>query len=161
MAAFIWILFCHYIADFVFQSHWMASNKSKNNVALTIHVSVYTLTMAAGFMAFLAYSSGQFPGPAEAERTLLFACVTYVTHIATDYLTSRWSGRYFGLAMAARDAMADGYKLAQMRRSLFGRRFIDVKTDECLHDFFVVIGLDQFIHQATLAATIIWLGGVV
>lgn len=39
------ILQLHFIADFVFQSDWMAINKSSNFKALFLHVVVYTLTL--------------------------------------------------------------------------------------------------------------------
>jgi hypothetical protein len=35
LAAYLVLLVCHWIADFVLQSDWQASNKSKSNVALS------------------------------------------------------------------------------------------------------------------------------
>jgi uncharacterized protein DUF3307 len=36
------ILFIHFVADFIFQTDYMALNKSKNNLALVTHTIVYT-----------------------------------------------------------------------------------------------------------------------
>lgn len=38
---FYYILFIHYLGDFVFQNTWMATNKSKNLLALSTHVLIY------------------------------------------------------------------------------------------------------------------------
>lgn len=76
------IIFIHWFADFVMQREWEATNKSKNNLALTSHV----LTYAAIWMyASLAYSlyTGNFLFLA------LFAQITFVCHWVTDYFTSR------------------------------------------------------------------------
>ena len=59
----------HFLADFVMQTDWMAINKSKSWSALFAHCCVY----AAVFLWF---------GPA-------FAAITFVTHFATDAITSR------------------------------------------------------------------------
>ena len=50
---FVVLLATHWVADFVLQTHWQASNKSKNNVALSRHVLVYTGVLgAASFTLF-------------------------------------------------------------------------------------------------------------
>lgn len=41
----IYILFCHWVADFVCQTDWMAQNKSKSNEALLLHIGTYTAVM--------------------------------------------------------------------------------------------------------------------
>jgi uncharacterized protein DUF3307 len=107
---FLFLLSAHWVADFLCQTHWQASNKSKNNVALSRHVLNYTIVMWA-FALFL------LPPTASAY----FAAITFITHFATDYVTSRISSKLYA------------------------------KQD--WHNFFVVIGLDQLIHQVTIAAT--------
>ena len=39
------IVFAHWVSDFVLQSGWMATNKSKNWRALLAHVATYTASM--------------------------------------------------------------------------------------------------------------------
>lgn len=118
---FVALLAVHWLADFVLQTHWQASNKSKDAVALIRHVGAYTavMTLAVQFI---------FPGdlyPAWAG----FVMLNSVLHFATDYFTSRWSSRLWA------------------------------KQD--WHNFFVVIGFDQLIHQVTLAVTMLLFFGVV
>lgn len=106
------ILFGHWIADFVLQSHWMAVNKSENWYALSLHVLVYTsaMTMFASFFV---------------QELVLFFYITFILHFVTDAITSRITKRLW----------ANG----------------DV------HNFFVVIGFDQFLHVTTLVATVMFL----
>ena len=113
-AAYLTLLATHWIADFVLQTHWQASNKSKNNGALLRHVLVYT--------GCLGIVSAVLFGPH--QLLLLFVVGNGALHFGTDYCTSRWSSRLWA------------------------------KQD--WHNFFVVIGLDQLIHQLTLATTM-WL----
>lgn len=115
---FLALLATHWIADFVLQTHWQASNKSRSNEALLIHVINYTavlgvVTPGIFFQADL--------------RAAAFVTVNGLLHLATDYVTSRWSSKLWA------------------------------KQD--WHNFFVVIGFDQLIHQATLALTMIWILG--
>ena len=71
------LLFLHWVADFVFQSDWMAQNKSKDNAALTIHAFVYSAT----FLIPLCFViDGAAP---------LFCLITFVVHWIQDYVTSR------------------------------------------------------------------------
>lgn len=111
---FLWILFGHWIADFVCQTHWQATNKSKNNWALIEHVFVYSGIMML-FAAWILYDA----------RIFYFTIITFTTHFCTDYITSRMTSKMW------------------------------VKGQ--YHNFFVIIGMDQFIHFATLALTLIWL----
>lgn len=111
------LLVTHFVADFIFQTHWQASNKSKDNYALGRHVSSYT--------AVLAVASVLLFGPGGA--TGVFVLVNGALHFATDYFTSRWSSKLWA------------------------------KQD--WHNFFVVIGFDQLIHQITLGVTLWMLVG--
>lgn len=111
MIEFVALLFVHFVADFVLQTHWQATNKSKNCVALLQHVTTYMIALAFGSALIFGI------GPA----WVYFVLGNAVLHLATDYVTSRYSARFFG------------------------------RKD--YHNGFVVVGLDQWIHQATLAAT--------
>ena len=114
---FMTLLATHWVADFVCQSHWQATNKSKNNVALAEHVACYTSILM--FVSAILFGT--------AAIVLLFILVNGVLHFATDWCTSRLSSKLYA------------------------------KQD--WHNFFVVIGFDQLIHQATLAGTMVWLLG--
>lgn len=111
---FMALLGIHWVADFVLQTHWQASNKSKDNNALGRHVSTYTLALGVGCIPLFGF-----------EAAGVFAVVNGALHFGTDYFTSRWTSALYA------------------------------KQD--WHNFFVVVGLDQLIHQATLAATLTWL----
>lgn len=71
----LWFLLVHWFADFVLQTDWQAENKSKNNVALTRHVSTYSLCWL--------------------PLGISFAAVTFVTHWLTDWVTSRINSRLY------------------------------------------------------------------
>lgn len=73
------ILLAHYTADFKLQTDWQAKNKSSNNKALLLHTSCYALVMFLGAVAMdLTFL-----------QSLAFATITFVSHTATDYITSR------------------------------------------------------------------------
>lgn len=112
---FLALLFVHWFADFVLQTHWQAQNKSKNNEALAAHVGVYSFALMIGSAIIFGQSAGW----------VWFFLLNGALHFATDYFTSRWSSRLYA------------------------------KQD--WHNFFVVVGLDQLIHQVTLALTMLWL----
>lgn len=63
------ILVLHFIADFVLQTNWMAVNKSKNNLALFVHVAVYSAVFC-------------FVG-------LIYAVINGILHFIVDFITSR------------------------------------------------------------------------
>jgi hypothetical protein len=73
------ILLTHFIADFVCQTHWQASNKSKSNIALGAHVLTYTAVLfVASCMLFDKIST-----------IFAFVMINGVLHFATDWCTSR------------------------------------------------------------------------
>lgn len=131
------LILAHFLGDFVFQSNWMASNKSKDNAALMQHVAAYTtalsLTTVVPFHAI-----GHPHGVTVADFTV-FIAVNAALHFITDYITSRITSRLF---MAQFD---EGFSVTVM------------KPGFNLHNFFVVIGTDQAIHGLTLALTAWWL----
>lgn len=116
---FLALLFVHWIADFVLQTHWQASNKSKNIVALLGHVGTYTLVLA---IATPFIFGDNMPG-----KMFAFVTLNSVLHLSTDFGTSRITSKLYA------------------------------KQD--WHNFFVVVGFDQLIHQVTLALTMIWIFG--
>jgi hypothetical protein len=123
------ILFIHWISDFVFQSGWMATNKSKNWLALGSHVLVYTASMGVLliFSSIIVASVGSIPGGAIMVITplafMMWIALNGVLHFITDAVTSRITAKLWK------------------------------KND--MHNFFVVVGFDQFIHYTCLIVTLL------
>ena len=70
------VLTVHFVADFVLQSHWMASNKSKCATALISHTALYSVCW------FCLW-------PVLGPLTVTFVVVTFLAHTVTDALTSQ------------------------------------------------------------------------
>jgi hypothetical protein len=70
------IFISHRLADFVFQTGWMAKNKSKDWLALSARVVVYSVIMLAGLLLSLGFRNG-------------------LIHFATDAVTSRFSSYFY------------------------------------------------------------------
>lgn len=121
----ITVLAIHLVTDFYCQTDWMGSNKSKNWAALTAHVTIYSTV-------FLICYGWRFAG------------ITFVTHFATDALTSRISGVFFR-------RWYDDLMIGWDAGSECGKFNIFVQPPA--HWFFSVIGTDQWIHAVTLALT--------
>jgi len=75
------LVIIHFVADFVFQSESWAINKSKDNLALTTHVAVYSVIIGIGLLAY--------PANFHNYNILLFCTITFFAHFITDYYTSR------------------------------------------------------------------------
>lgn len=118
----LWILFWHWIADFVCQTDYMAKNKSKIWKVLFEHVCTYSMVLCLGLT--LVYR-GKWGIGFSSFSMAYFYCANFIGHFCTDAITSRITSRL----LAA------------------GKH----------HWFFVVIGIDQFIHYTTLILTASWL----
>jgi hypothetical protein len=83
IAIVLWLAAAHFVADFVFQSDWVAVNKSKDMWALLAHVVTYSLVM---FMLFALWVEA----PKDITyRAFAFVGLTAVFHFTTDAITSR------------------------------------------------------------------------
>lgn len=80
----IYILFWHYIADFVCQKRSWAVAKSYDIIYLLLHVAVYTSIMTLMMAPFLNF-----------WQAYVFCFITFITHGVTDYFTSKWSTYYY------------------------------------------------------------------
>ena len=69
------ILFLHWVFDFVFQTDYMARNKSKSVKALASHVAIYSLW---GLLIGLTFTKG-----------LLLVGFLFITHFVIDFITSK------------------------------------------------------------------------
>lgn len=83
----------HWVADFVLQTHWQASNKSKNWWALSAHVATYTgaLLLLTGVVIY------GIPGLAvmSIPAFLMWVLLNGVIHFGVDAVTSRASSKLF------------------------------------------------------------------
>jgi len=124
----MYIIFGHFIADFVMQSREMAVNKSSSTYWLTRHILAYGKTMLfIGFIFVLVmfiFGTNLFH--------LIPLIIGYVLlnmglHWVTDYFTSKETTRLY------------------LKESK--------KIEPNYHNFFVMIGFDQLIHLLCLIGT--------
>lgn len=73
-----WLFVTHWIADFVFQTDWMAHNKSKSNFPLFVHVCVYSLLLIPFAVAFIPI-----------QAVAWFIVFNMFLHFMIDHYTSR------------------------------------------------------------------------
>lgn len=78
------IFFFHFLGDFILQSHWMATNKARKLIPLSLHIIVYTLTMCLPFGWKFALLNG-----------LLHFCVDFCTSKVTSALWAAKKVRMF------------------------------------------------------------------
>lgn len=117
------LLVTHFIGDFLLQSNYMALNKSKSFGVLCLHCLVYSL-------CFLPFG-------------LLFSLITFLTHLGTDFVTSRITSKLWFIDLRLRSTVNPNLKWPFFA-------MIDTKKR---HWFFVAIGFDQLIHYFTLGLT--------
>jgi len=78
MWVLIYVLFLHWLADFVCQTRWMAENKSKSWSALAVHCLVYGLIFSLGLGWLLPI-----------HQLLPFLGLNVALHFGVDAVTSR------------------------------------------------------------------------
>ena len=120
----IYILFSHFIADFIMQTHEMGINKSTSTKWLTKHIVAYGNTLLALSLPlaimYTILGKGQY-----VILIILYILFNMAMHWITDYITSKITKKYW--------------------------------EAQKVHEFFVVIGLDQFIHATTLILSYYWI----
>ncbi len=84
----LFIILNHWIADFIMQTHEMATQKSKSNYWLTKHVVSYGIGMTAS-AALVWYFSGAF------IAGFIWLFINTILHWITDYNTSRWTSKLY------------------------------------------------------------------
>ena len=83
------IIFIHWLADFVLQTHWQVSNKSKDNKALLSHTATYAFTWYCLGIIWVLFNLGTY----HPWSLTLFVLITFVSHTITDYFTSRLNSK--------------------------------------------------------------------
>lgn len=118
------ILFIHWFADFVLQTDWEAKNKSKSNSALFQHVFKYSLVWA------LVLTTICFTGNVQGFNY-------------EDVGWSQWMIIFPFVTFACH--FVTDYITSRINSKLYAKGKI--------HEFFVSVGFDQFLHFAQLLLT--------
>jgi Protein of unknown function (DUF3307). len=88
---FVYILFAHYVSDFVLQTRWQAENKSKSLEALFMHVITYSFSLFCWLaLPVLLWAHD----PQMLTFVYVYVGINAVAHFITDFATSRISS-YF------------------------------------------------------------------
>ena len=116
----VFIMFGHWLADFVCQTDEMAKNKSTDIWWLSYHVGAYATIMLFWTMLFVMIQHGLILETSPPSTFILFPlwCAIYVGHWITDFVTSK------------------------ITKKLWEKKKV--------HNFFVVIGADQWLHLVQL-----------
>jgi len=134
---FMALLVIHWVADFVCQTHWQAFNKSKNIGALLSHVALYTLILSGGSALYMMGTDMTWPGYVQDWEK--FTAANFILHFMTDFCTSRWSSVLFKKQM----------------KMIWTDEMRTIRWDDFNpHNFFVVIGFDQLLHQVGFWITV-------
>ena len=75
------LLVAHWVGDFVFQTTWMATSKSRRLDALSAHVLTYSVVLAIA--AVLLFG--------QTQTAALFVACNAALHFVTDFVTSKIS----------------------------------------------------------------------
>jgi len=118
---FTYILFLHYLGDYIFQPYDMSVLKSENHMMLLYHTIIYTGTIYLGLLLVV----GVF-------EAMTFATLTFLAHYVVDFITSRViSNNSSGLELDP-----DVSRPIHKRLKLWGP--------------ISLLGLDQLLHQVCL-----------
>ena len=133
MLTVLYLLIVHNIADFRLQTNWMAINKSKRMDALLKHVAIYSVAMGI------------------ATWSIWFALITFVCHLATDWVTSRMARRQYWYVQCQNGLWLDAEGVMNPNK------FLGREWKRSRHAFFCTLGDDQLPHAAQLILTAQWL----
>lgn len=88
---FLFIIFVHWVSDFVLQTQHISTRKSSSNYYLTMHVVIYSFATILGWSLVLPLLGIRLSsGPVWLAFLLIF-----VTHWITDYFTSRRTNKLY------------------------------------------------------------------
>jgi hypothetical protein len=118
---FAYILFLHYIGDYIFQPYSMSLRKSEDHMVLLYHTIIYSGTIYAGLLFVVGV-----------QKALLFSVSTFVAHYMVDFVTSR----IISDNSSALRLDPDAKKPIHKRLELWGP--------------ISLLGFDQLLHQACL-----------
>jgi hypothetical protein len=121
VALFIYILFLHYLADFIFQPYELSIRKSESYFALLNHVVIYTCTIYLGLLFVVSL-----------ECAIKFAALNFIFHFLVDWATSRVISDNSSRLLLDPDASKPIHKRLQLWGPIS------------------LLGFDQFLHQAGL-----------
>jgi amino acid transporter len=85
------IIVVHWVADFVFQTRAVATNKGKSLKVLTEHVSTYTMVTLVLYALLMWVDTRDM-----LYNLLFFSLANYALHWVTDFTTSKASGYFYG-----------------------------------------------------------------
>lgn len=121
------LLFAHYIADFLFQTNWMAKGKSSSLLKLSVHIGTYTLVLFVCCLFLILIRHNIAIGDLFA-----FAIISGLFHFAIDFFTSKITSYQYKHNMMGSDTVPN-----------FG--------------FFSTIGADQLLHSLCLIGLYIYM----
>ena len=75
---FFYILFLHYLGDFVLQPYWMSVQKSESYKVLFYHIFIYSLTIYIGLLLVV-----------DIKYAIKFSIISGVLHYFIDFFTSK------------------------------------------------------------------------
>lgn len=116
------ILIAHFVADFMLQTHYMASQKSENVWILVQHIITYTLAFfiifGSSWYLFYYFFEPITTADIWLKLTIGISLVNGILHYLIDFFTSK------------------------VTKYLWRKK--------AYHNFFVVIGFDQLLHTGLL-----------
>jgi hypothetical protein len=135
-----WLLFLHWLADYVLQSNDLALRKADDVLALVHHVAIVALTLFVGSLPLAVIELVTW------NAVLQFVSVNFTAHLVTDYVTSKVNRWLWFVDTEPRPrAIASG----DYGSFPFYARF----NTEKRHWFFVGLGFDQLLHHVVLLIT--------
>jgi hypothetical protein len=114
-----WLLFSHFVADFLFQNDWMALNKSKSWSVCLLHAVVYTIVMISIGFAYFPLEIWTFGTMIE---IFIF---NGICHYIIDFITSR----------------INAYLWKREKRHWF---FVTIGVDQFLHSAILIWSFSRF-----------------
>lgn len=91
----LFILFTHWLSDFVFQTHTEATKKSTSLYWLLKHTTKYSIFMTIFFSMIIIVTTTFGTNYQHFFNIFLFWSITFQAHTITDFFTSKLTKKYF------------------------------------------------------------------